>query len=101
MSADLREIMQFTVRRGPAGKAWMEARHRDRKFVLFQGKDGNWTLFERIGIEDPAPRQVAVRSRARPKAPVRPAPLRLQRELGALGLVEPGDLVVEAAKPGS
>ncbi|GJE00028.1 hypothetical protein [Methylobacterium isbiliense] len=87
MAADLRAVMRFTARRGPGGKMWMEGRHRTRRFVLFEGRDGVWTLFERVG--HPAPEQDVQPSR-------RPAPRRMQRELADLGLIEVGDFIEQA-----
>lgn len=89
MSADLRPIMRLTARRGPAGRVWMDGRLRDRRFVLFEGRDGVWTLFERVGHPAPDPD-------VQPSG--RPAPRRIRRELAGLGLIEVGDVIEQAGK---
>lgn len=99
MSADLKEIMSLSERRGPAGAVWFEGRRGDRRFVVFRRKDGSWTLFERVGASTPA--EASPRMGARPSAPPRPpprmAPKRLRRELVGLGLIEASDLIEEMA----
>ncbi|MBY0298081.1 MAG: hypothetical protein K2X71_18955 [Methylobacterium sp.] len=89
MSADLREVMRFSARRGPTGRLWFDGERNGRRFAIFECKDGTWSLYERVG--HPAPDQDVQPSR-------RPAPRRIRRELAGLGLIEAGDVIEQAGK---
>lgn len=99
MSADLKEIMSLSERRGPAGAVWFEGRRGDRDFVVFRRKDGSWTLYERVGASAlaGAAARTGARSDAPPRQTARKPPKRMRRELVGLGLIEASDVIEEMA----
>jgi hypothetical protein len=45
----LKPVLGLRARSGPTGKIWYDAEFRGRKFVAFQMKNGDLTLYERVG----------------------------------------------------
>jgi hypothetical protein len=83
-SADLRECLRFTPRRGPKGALFFEAEKGGRRFLMVEKRDGSWSLYERVGwsgSEEAAPTKA------------RPRPRKTIRALAGLGLLDATDAI--------
>lgn len=81
-SADLRECLRFTPRRGPKGVLFFEAEKGRRRFLMVEKRDGSWSLYERVGWSEPG-EAAPLKSRPRPRRTI--------KALADLGLVSATD----------